>query len=261
MKKIAIILIILSFLGLPLVALADIGPKPSADFHFNYEMAGSPTIVSGTLLQCSDTSCSDAKPLEAVGPQRFSCEEKSCSSMAYSYGDYLKLVIKFSDGVERTSNVFKSSDSMNARYTVQVFDDYLSAGGGSGITEPSQALGLLFLGLYLGLITMVIEVVVGLIFLLITRVRGEALLKMIGLIALVNIISFCLFYALLWLTNGGLIYYIAGEVGVIIIEAVLLYYFSRKTFSLKRSFVLSLIMNIASAGLGLLVSQGIIFSF
>jgi hypothetical protein len=102
------------------VALADTGPKPSMEFDFNYELIGEPlTIVSGILYECDQSDCSDASPLEEVGPQGLYCEPQSCHAIGYGFAPYLRLEIEFSDGITRESNIFETA-GFDSRYTVTV---------------------------------------------------------------------------------------------------------------------------------------------
>ncbi len=124
----------------------DTGPKPSMEFEFEYETDELLQIVEGTLFECSEPDCSDAKPLEALGPQRFTCEVNRCSSMAYGYSDYHRLAIRFSDGKTRESNIFES-DSFSTTYRVVVREDELIVDKIRGRVNP---LGLTLIGLILG---------------------------------------------------------------------------------------------------------------
>jgi outer membrane biosynthesis protein TonB len=63
-------------------ARADIGPKPTMSFSFTYEIDLTPEISSGSLLECINTNCTEAVPLQKMGPQHFDCSDSSCSSMA-----------------------------------------------------------------------------------------------------------------------------------------------------------------------------------
>jgi hypothetical protein len=120
----------LSFLILILLIIpasevtADIGPKPTMDFSFEYQTSEPLTIVEGVLLQCEDPECLEAFPLEQLGPQNFTCTTESCTSMAYGYAGDNQLVITFSDGVTRHSNLF-GKQNFNAEYTVTVYKDNL----------------------------------------------------------------------------------------------------------------------------------------
>jgi hypothetical protein len=98
------------------IARADTGPKPTMEFTFSGEPV---TITAGTLYECEESDCSDAAPLEELGPQRFICETDSCSALAYGFAPYHKLEIKFSDGKTRTSNVFQTA-GFNSAYTVTI---------------------------------------------------------------------------------------------------------------------------------------------
>jgi hypothetical protein len=113
-------LIVLMFLPAQ-VALADTGPKPSMDFQFKQEMTGEPpvTITSGILFECEQPGCSDAMPIEEVGPQGFRCEIYSCSAVAYGFAPYHQLEIEFSDGKTRQSNIFETA-GFDSKYTVTV---------------------------------------------------------------------------------------------------------------------------------------------
>jgi hypothetical protein len=81
-------------------------------------------IVEGQQLQCQESTCADAKPLQDFGPQHFDCAESTCNSMAYGYSPYNKLRIRFSDGVTRDSQVFETG-SLGSTYQVNVRDDDL----------------------------------------------------------------------------------------------------------------------------------------
>jgi hypothetical protein len=100
--------------------LADIGPKPSMQFEF-VPGAGvqNVSIVSGTLLECEQSDCQDAKPLQQLGPQGFHCGTNSCSALAYGFSPYHQLEVQFSDGISRKSNVFKTA-GFQSSYAVTI---------------------------------------------------------------------------------------------------------------------------------------------
>jgi hypothetical protein len=134
-SKIGLILLgLLVFLPLQTVA-ADVGPKPTMDFEFVQAFSGSPvTIVSGTLFECEQSDCSDAQPLQQVGPQRFTCEATSCSALAYGFSQYQRLEIQFSDGITRRSNIFETSQFQSS-YKVTINQDDL-------VVKPKLVLNL-----------------------------------------------------------------------------------------------------------------------
>ena len=120
-----ILCMIACFLLLPnSSARADIGPKPTMEFIFVQGNDSDLVILDGTLMECEDATCSQAAPLEALGPQGFSCTTDRCSSMAYGYAPYHRLVIRFSDGRIRESNIFKNR-FFNAVYEVNIQTDDL----------------------------------------------------------------------------------------------------------------------------------------
>jgi hypothetical protein len=95
------------------------------DFSFKQEFSGDQiTIVSGTLYECDQPDCSDAAPLQELGPQRFTCEATRCRALAYGFSDYHKLEIQFSDGKTRQSNIFKTA-GFDSRYIVTIRADDL----------------------------------------------------------------------------------------------------------------------------------------
>jgi hypothetical protein len=108
------------------IALADTGPKPSMDFQFRQEMTGEPplTISSGILLECEQPDCSDAAPIEEVGPQGFRCQANSCSAVAYGFAPYHQIEIEFSDGMTRQSNIFETA-GFDSKYMVTIRPDDL----------------------------------------------------------------------------------------------------------------------------------------
>ena len=103
-------------------AYADAGPKPGMRFTFKFPGEAA-SIVSGQLIECEDETCASAEALEEVGPQGFTCTETECSSIAYGYAPYHKLVIEFADGT-RESNVFEKK-AFSARYRVTVTETEL----------------------------------------------------------------------------------------------------------------------------------------
>jgi hypothetical protein len=128
-------------------AQADFGPKPTMEFEFVYETETAYEIVKGEQLECDLPDCSDARPLEDLGPQSFRCGLNSCSSMAYGYSDYHHLRIDFEDGKTRLSNVFRS-DSFAMTYRVTVRENNLLVEKIRGQRSP---LGTFLLSLVVGL--------------------------------------------------------------------------------------------------------------
>jgi hypothetical protein len=106
------------------------------EFDFEHELSGEQvTILSGVLYECDDLACSDAAPLEEVGPQGLYCQPDGCQAVAYGFAPYHRLEIEFSDGVTRQSNVFETA-GFDSKYTVTVRPEDL-------LVEPRLSLDLL----------------------------------------------------------------------------------------------------------------------
>ena len=123
-KHFLLLLFLLALLPAQIV-LADTGPKPTMDFQFKQELGDeSVTINSGTLYECVQSDCSDAAPLQELGPQGFRCDVESCNATAYGFAPYHKLEIQFSDGKTRQSNIFETA-GFDSKYTVTIRPDDL----------------------------------------------------------------------------------------------------------------------------------------
>lgn len=166
-KRFAFVFILLMFLPVPIV-LADTGPKPSMDFQFKQEVAGAPlTITSGILFECDQPDCSDAAPIEEVGPQGFRCDATSCSAVAYGFAPYHQIEIEFSDGQTRQSNIFETA-GFDSRYavTIRPTDLLVEAQFSLGVFPPLWIILIVCLCALAGLV-----VVAGLIIFLVRRRR------------------------------------------------------------------------------------------
>ena len=124
-KFLVILLVLLVVVVIPLgSARADIGPKPSMSFKFIYKTSEKLTITAGIQLQCDDPDCKDVTPLDEIPDPILTCTKTSCSSYAFGYAQYNRLVITFSDGKTRESNVF-TKNYYEAKYKVTVREDNL----------------------------------------------------------------------------------------------------------------------------------------
>jgi hypothetical protein len=220
-------------------AWADVGPKPSMSFTFQFD--GDPiAIVEGQLLECDDEECTSPEPLEELGPQKFSCTETECSSIAYGYADYHKLVITFADG-ERESNVF-TKKAMAARYRVTVSEDGLE------VQEVRNPIGRLCCPSFF--VTLVLETLVAVGYL---RAYGlpQAALGWVPLASVLTLPVVWFGFPELHLASG----WITGlsEGYAVLFETGFLYLATWRSLSLRHAFLLSLIMNAASFLIGLLM--------
>lgn len=235
---------------------ADSGPKPSMQFEFVYEISPAPVIASGIQYECQSVDCSDAVPIKELGPQRFTCGERGCSSMAYSYSEYHRLSIMFSDGRQRESNIF-TKNHYQASYTVHVRENSLlveETGGWSKGGLVVADLFMLVMRQYLNpglLVTVIAELVIGLIYVL---WRKRPWFSILLTILLMNMVSQPILWFLvkeLRLTLCLLTYVLEGI--VCLVEAWILYLVLRKSVRFSETLLLSLVMNLASFGIGLLL--------
>jgi hypothetical protein len=143
--------LILAFVLLAIVASpasADMGPKPSITFDLIYETETPLEVVEIELFLCDDESCTSGHLLEKkLGPQDIDCESPDrCESLAYGYADYMRLIMTFSDGVTRESDVFEKKH-FDATYDVTVGDDSLIVKSTGGRMNPmGLAIGGAFAG-------------------------------------------------------------------------------------------------------------------
>jgi hypothetical protein len=226
---------------LPLAAAhADIGLKPTADFDFEYQIAPV-DIVEGQLIQCEDEACAAGEPLEELGPQHFACTAASCSSMAYSYADYMKLVVTFTDRT-RESNVF-AKEARDATFKVIVLESSLQVEevhkgiGGWGCCPALAA-------------TIALELLVATIYANVFHLPRTIL----GWVPLASILTL----PVVWFAFPRLPLPVGWVVGLsetfaVLFEAGFIYLATRRTIGLRYIAALSLLMNGASFLIGLLL--------
>ena len=274
---------------------ADMGPKPTMFFEF-VPVAGLPNLLvtEGFLLECDDAACLQSHPLEDFGPQGFTCFGTTCHAAAYGFSEYHRLVLSFSDGVTRESNIF-TKKSFEANYLVTINKKDLYVEEGRGYPNPTiffislVILNILLLaGAFLALVflirkgtqarswvvfALVISVILGIsgsvlsialpatiaIELLLaaayTQARKFPLLPTLTLVCLANAITqFALWAALNTFTAGNALLLTAGlEIIIWGVESLIFYLPQRKDIPFKEAALLSLILNLVSFGIGLLL--------
>jgi hypothetical protein len=222
-------------------ARADIGQKPTMDFSFEYQI-DPVDIVEGQLIECEDANCENGRPLEQIGPQHFTCMATSCSSMAYSYADYHKLIVTFADRT-RESNVF-SSEAYEAAFKVIVLESSLQVEEvrkGIGVGRCCPALAA----------TIALEVAVAIIYLGAFRLP-RAILGWVGLSSILTLPIVQFVFPRLPLPGGWIVGLSEGF--AVLFEAGLIYLAARRAMPLKHAAALSLVMNGVSFAVGLLLS-------
>ncbi|MBN1259319.1 MAG: hypothetical protein JXB35_01440 [Anaerolineae bacterium] len=228
---------------------ADVGPKPTMTFELDYEVTGI-TIIEAQLLECSDAACTESHPLEPVGPQHFTCPEgrpEMCTSMAYGYADYHRLVIEFSDRV-RESQVFKSQ-GFDETFRVAIREAGLevasirrSQGGQFGLAGQVLRFAALFV------LTLGLEALVALLFCS-WRKRPRSIILVTLLGNLLTFPSVWLLFPLLPLSSITTL--ILAELFAVVVEAAILtlapYTFRPpQRLPFGEAVLLSILMNVVS---------------
>lgn len=314
LKKILFVMAVLLVLLIPFrTAAANAAQQPDAEFKFKFETGQPLEIIEAHFYSCGTLECSTPFEWEET-PEDFYCTVEDCYSWSYGYGDYFKLVITFSDGVTRQSNIFEKKD-LESEYTITVFEDRLF------VEETSVSLfdrlspidvfliivGIIILIFFFGLVYGVVILCtrgdfqthltdrahirirrlwisgVGILgvmsfvkllgvsealpYTLIPTILVEGLILFViyklfmtnQRIPLVmsfseNILTQLLLWVLVIISGGsglGWRLLIAIELGIVLIEAVILYLPQRRQVSFRQMLALSFVLNLASFTVGL----------
>lgn len=237
-KKFYVLFIFTIFLLLPVLASADMGPKPTMEFDFSYEISGPISILEGKQIECQDAECNESNELLEMGPQRFSCTQNTCRSLAYGYGTYHRLIIKFSDNKTRESEIF-TKKYFNALYNVKVNNSDLIVEEKLFHLTKNQipSLSLSFL------ITIIFEIIAALIVLYIMKISRKILISVL----IANLVSLPLIWLILPIFTQNILLH---EIFVVFLEVLILFVLNRRIISFKKAFVLSVIINSISFFLG-----------
>lgn len=143
-RRLTLILVLGIAALLPLRTVSADAPPPTMTFQFLQGIPGEQlTIVSGTLFECGQPDCRDAKSAEELWGEKLSCADDSCEVMVYPPLAYYRLQIKFSDGKSRQSNIFRAQHWFTTYKVTIRPDDILvelqsqsDYTGGSGFLAP-----------------------------------------------------------------------------------------------------------------------------
>jgi hypothetical protein len=217
---------------------ADIGPKPTETFTFEFKIPRV-DIVSGQLFECEVSDCQDARQLVTGTMQHFTCQVDMCSAMASrTYKKYQKLVITFSDGV-RISNIF-TVNPFDSSFTVTVLQDSLQVSVAPDALSRAccPSLGL----------TLVLETLLASLYLSTFHLPRSIL----GWVPIASLITLPFVWAVFpylglntWLATG------LSETFAVAVEAVFIYVITSRAIPLRHVIALSLAMNAFSFLVGL----------
>ena len=224
-----------------------ISPKPEMDFSFQYQTTQTPAVLPATSeqIQCKDNQCMVQEPLGVYGIQRLYCQTEKCFSIAYEYAPFQKLIIDFSDGVKRQSNVFATPSKLRNHFIVTVREKDLLVAPSA---EPQKFNALARADAWASLIIiLLIELVAAFAYLYYTE-KSYRVLYSVFLVNLITMPVSWQFLAnvvpeptLIWLFS-------------LVFEAVFIWLLNRKTLTLRNSAVLSLAINVSSYSSGIMIS-------
>ena len=233
-------------------AKADVAPKPSVEFTFEYSDE-KVSIISGDLLVCSDPACAEYENFR----NDLQCENEHCWTWAsrpgVSFAEYHKLVIIFDNRVLE-SNVF-GKQNFQASYDVLIRDDSLVVS--ENLSEGRRHNPLfVILAMSAILLTVFVEVIAASIYIIVNKTRWKLLLN----VFLANLLSvpFIWFVLVEFISWGEADFFVAAESFAVLFETTFLYYTSRKIgISFRQALLLSFILNLIS----ILVGSWVIFVF
>lgn len=225
---------------------ADISPKPEMDFTFTYTAPARPLVRPDTSaqIQCKDNQCITGEPLREYGIQRLHCTETSCHSVAYEYDGYQKLIIGFSDGKTRASNVFRAPDTLRSAFNVQVNEDDLLV---TPAAAPQTLSGLMRADAWISLLViLILELIAAYAYLSYT---GKSY-RVLYAVFVANVIT----TAVCWLVLAKCLRETAFLwLFCLAAETVLVWLCNRKRLSFYDSFMLNIASNITSYSIGAII--------
>lgn len=244
MKK---ILLMLAACFIALTAWAEVSPLPEIQFNFIYNTQEKPLIepAGSELLVCQDRLCAKSNPLGVYGSQRLLCTSGACTAVAYEFEPFARLLITFGDGSSKASNVFEVSEGLIHKFNVYVntnglFVEPIDTPYIEPLWKRPQAWGALCL-------ILILELLSAAAFLFYTKKRFTILYG----VAIANL-------ATAIITWGFLVHYVAQSalwwVFGVVLEAILIRLINRKDISLKDAAILSVMTNVTSYTLGMIIS-------
>ncbi len=226
---------------------AGIAPKPEMDFTLIYATENKPTVLPNTSeqIQCEDNQCLQADPLGQYGIQKLYCRANGCFSIAYEYQPFQKLILNFSDGVTRESNVFPTPAKLRNSFTVLVRDKDLVV---ELSAKPQNFNALLRADAWMSLvIILLLELAAAWAYLKYTKKSPRVLYSVL----LVNLISMPLSWQVLGtlVTESWFIWLFC-----FLFEALFIWILNCKRIKARDAFELSFAINVTSYTIGMILS-------
>jgi hypothetical protein len=263
MEKVIILLTIFLILITPMSVLADSSGESGMVFHIIHETKSQYKLIDSTLMECQNTDCTLMKPLATgIMPGGFCIDDYGApdvdhgcfyASFSLNHSAYYKIILNYSDKV-RESNVFQSP-SLNGRFILIVrSSDLIIENFESNPFSLYESLAGPFI--FSLLITIITELIVGYVFVYKIKNYKRILISLV----IANFISLPIVWFLMYneqmtTTEGILVYFtlLLSEVFAMIFEASFIYLINKKSISFKRTLIMSIVMNIASFLLGVIL--------
>ncbi|MDR0953293.1 MAG: hypothetical protein LBM71_03790 [Elusimicrobiota bacterium] len=243
MKKLFFILAAF-FITMPL--WADIAPQPQITYKFNFVDTAPVDIdpAKSEEFQCADTTCLTPVPLGKYGMQKLTCAKDYCYSVLYQFEPFQKLIIGFTDGSVKETQVFTSPSKIRNTVQINVGKNGLTA----TVLPDTKAQDHLPKSYTLTAfsITMILELLTAFIYLFI----GGLSLSVLFYVAAANLITIPVNWFILsnYLPNQALLW-----VAAFVFELLFIYFLNKKRLTFKDSFGLTLTVNITSFALGMML--------
>lgn len=244
MKKILFILLAVCTY---LPGWADVSPVPEIQFNFIYNTENTPLIVpqGSELFECKDRVCSNPEPLGVYGVQKLTCGPGTCQALAYDFDPFARLTVVFEDGITRTSNIFAVPNALVTKLNVYVDARKLTVEAvdtppHEDLWKRPQVWGALIL-------ILILELACAAAFIFYQQKRFTILYG----VAIANILT----TAAVWLF---LVHYVSQNavlwIFCVLAEAGIIRLINHKDITFKEAGMLSIMMNVTSYTLGMIIS-------
>jgi len=262
-------------LALAQTSLADVGPKPTADFQVTFNAVSVPDeYFSAVMLACGNfggnrlSAVVDSTPqlnLTIPDPEKNcswvpvwqawtdsnpkgNCHNGVCSFWYHPPGDF-KLAVY----LPSQNKVFISNESTLSAFNGRLAADLASDGSITIVETPSALESHSVILFLIALpITLVLEVLAGLVFLMLAKLSKKILLY----VFIANLISLPMVWFMfpllgnIPLLGNVLLVIAASEAFAVVFEAVVIYMPNRKLITPLKAFLLSVIINAVSFFIG-----------
>ncbi len=240
-------------------ASADIGPKPTFRFTYDFSALSSPPEIRDVILyQCLDLDCNEKEVLSDVPGQKLECDPEGCSVSLLTGRVAWQVEVLL--GEKTLISPAFEKEGFYSTYSLKISDDHLdvillSAKDGVVSTlgnEPASSYPYTYLTYFLtaGLWTLVIELPLAVLILLLSK-SGIKNFLWVLLGNLITIPIVWLFLPMVIKSPLGLMVVVFATAATI--EAILLAKLGGEKMGWGKAWTISILINIASTLFGLYI--------